>query len=1182
MLSKSTISRGGYNSVNFAPYIHINGYYQNSININLDLNDVQKIKSYIVTKTSEEYFFYFIDNLIKKDSLNSTMLIAPYGRGKSHTLLNLLYLISHTDYEEIQPWIKKIKVLYPELYLKIEEIQPKKYLPVIVSNTRGSLNQALFTAIEKALNRAEIKTITIETEYQEALSRIQFWKNNYPDTYEAFILSLNKRKIILDEFTESLSQYNKDSYDVFKEVHKEILSGAEFIGKNGIEIIDLYKEIGQRIIEEYQYDGIYIVFDEFSKFLESRTEDTVSNDMKIIQDLAELCNSTNNHEMCMNLVLHKPINDYSSMNPIVRNAFRGIEGRVSSYYLTSSLRTSFDLIANVLEKTEEFYKSKQKDDIDDIFEKLSEECSQIPAFLVDLDKKYIYEKMLDAIYPLNPLTAYCLIKVNEKIAQNERTLFTFLSRKAKYSLPTLCEKDYPYKLIIPSAVFDYFHQVLIEEKDNATLKKIASHADSALKLVDEEVEINIIKTLALILIVNEKDLLPPNASIICNALSEESSVIQKHIFELISKGILVERYGGQLEFRINMELNLDQQIENVILTKFYKINISKELNGFLDSKFVYPYIYNSNNKITRYYEQQYINEEDFLSLENGDYFFEDKKDGILLNIVRGKENKIDEVINVVQELNNERIVVAYPKKYENFEDKLKRILAINQLLKDKDFVEKNILFKEELEIYLQDIHAELQDQLSYCYSFEKENLELINTHNKGEIRNRTHRLSKYRVLGDIFEKVFYGSPIINLELINKENVKGTYKTAREEVVDRILNKTLEVDPNGTSPIDTIINCVLLETGIIDNCIDSKMENVLQIIKDFFEQKSGKFSTLYDCLMLPPYGMRKGVLPVLLAYVVSCLGYSVLLDYKGKEEILNAETLEEINDHPTDFAFKVDEISHEKSQYLHGLADLFNVELSNSIKDYEIITNGIRNWFIGLPKLTKDLTGKDETISGKEYKSLKKYCLKMNVNPSDFVLNIVKKLSNEDYNNAVASIIKIKVDLDQFIDTYYSKVKTIINQTLGFQEDTDLKGSISYWWRNNEDALEKRVLNSSQTTFIRLIEGLDKYSEKELIDHIGFIFTNLFINDWSSDTIYFFKEGFESLKEIEKHIDTNESINEISIRLGNEVVTKTFNTDLDDNSELLENVIEEAMEEFGDMFTNEQKLALLTKIMKKYI
>lgn len=104
----------------------------------------------------------------------------------------------------------------------------------------------------------------------------------------------------------------------------------------------------------------------------------------------------------------------------------------------------------------------------------------------------------------------------------------------------------------------------------------------------------------------------------------------------------------------------------------------------------------------------------------------------------------------------------------------------------------------------------------------------------------------------------------------------------------------------------------------------------------------------------------------------------------------------------------------------------------------------------------------------------------------------------------------------------------------------------------------------------------------MIDHIGFIFTNLFINDWSSDTIYFFKEGFESLKEIEKHIDTNESINEISIRLGNEVVTKTFNTDLDDNSELLENVIEEAMEEFGDMFTNEQKLALLTKIMKKYI
>lgn len=1165
--------------MDFAPYVYINPHYQNSININLDLDDVQKINSYIVTQVSEEYFSYFIDNLIQKDGMNATMLIAPYGRGKSHSLLNLLYLISHRDYKGIQPWIDKVGRLYPDLYTKIREIQPKKYLPVIISSTRGSLNQALFAAIERALKRNGIDSITIETEYQEALSRIQLWKESYNNTYQDFLAGLKKRKITKEDFIDALSSYDEAAYTVFKTIHKDILAGAEFVGKNELEVIDLYKEITQKLVVDYKFDGIYIVFDEFSKFLESRMEETVSNDMKIIQDLTELCNSTENHEICLNLVLHKPINDYLSMSPIVRNAFRGIEGRVTSYYLTTSLRTSFDIIANVLEKTEAFYKYKKEDGS---LERLAEICSQIPAFLVDLDKDYIYKKMMDFIYPLNPITAYCLIKINEKVAQNERTLFTFLSRKSKYSLPTICEENYPYNLIEPFLVYDYFHQLLVEEKDNVSLKKITSRADSALNLVDKEVEKNIIKTLALILIVNEKELLPSNSSILYAALEEDNLIIQDTILNLITKGILVERYGGQLEFRVNMEINLNQQIENIVLAKFSKINLIKELNEFLDSRYIYPYIYNSNNKITRYYEQQYMDEKDFLLLDNGNYFFEDKKDGILLNIVRGEEKRVDQIQEKLQILDNERIVIAYPKKYHDYEGKLKKALAVKYLLEDKEFIEKNILFKEELEIYLHDLHTELYDLLYRDYSFEEGNIELLNTHNKGEIRNRTHRLSKYRVLGNIFEEVFSEFPIINLELINKDNVKGTYKTAREEVVNRILKGTIEVDKEKTSPVDTIINCVLSETGIIDDEADEKNQKIIQIIKDFFNQKNGNFSTLYEKLMLPPYGMRRGALPILIAFAISKLGYSILLDYKGKEEVLNAATLEEINDHPKDFSFTVDEMSHEKSLYLHGLANIFHVELTNSVKDYELLTNSIQNWFVGLPKITKDLIGKDALLSGNEYKVLKRNCLKMNINPSDFVLNTLRKLSKNDTDDLVQSITKIKVALDEYRVHYNNEIKKIINRTMEFPEDSDLRQSLLFWQKENEDNLERRILNSSQQRFVRLIDDVDKYSEKELIDYISFIFTNLFVNDWSKDTINFFEDQIENLKDIEKPMLADSNVNEISIRLGDETITKTFNDNLDETSELLENLIEQTIDDFGDVYTNEQKLALLTKIMKKYI
>ena len=40
--------------------------------------------------------------------------------------------------------------------------------------------------------------------------------------------------------------------------------------------------------------------------------------------------------------------------------------------------------------------------------------------------------------------------------------------------------------------------------------------------------------------------------------------------------------------------------------------------------------------------------------------------------------------------------------------------------------------------------------------------------------------------------------------------------------------------------------------------------------------------------------------------------------------------------------------------------------------------------------------------------------------------------------------------------------------------------------------------------------------------------------------------------------------------------------MSDSSEIVENIIEETFDDYGDLLTNEQKLALLVKIMKKYI
>lgn len=241
---------------------------------------------------------------------------------------------------------------------------------------------------------------------------------------------------------------------MFKRIHKNILSGAEFVSQNSLEVVDYYRKIANQLINNYEYDGVYIVFDEFSKFLESRDEKTISNDMKIIQDLSELCNNSKTENIYLQLIMHKPINDYLSVDKRIRNAFKGIEGRVNAYYFVSSLKNSFDLVSNVITKTKNYSQEKKK--LKDYSEEVYKKMSQLPPFYSNFTQEYLEKEMFDACFPLHPLTVYLLIKINEKVAQNERTLFTFLSKDTQNSLPFIMNRDIDAHILYPDVIFDYF------------------------------------------------------------------------------------------------------------------------------------------------------------------------------------------------------------------------------------------------------------------------------------------------------------------------------------------------------------------------------------------------------------------------------------------------------------------------------------------------------------------------------------------------------------------------------------------------------------------------------------------------------------------------------------------------------------------------------------------------------
>ena len=255
-------------------YVRFNSDFRDSVNLYLDLNKVDKIKSYIPTKSSVDILEQYLDAVLDNKQ-HSTLLIGPYGKGKSHLLLMLLAALTLKNNASndalMDELCDKIKRVSGEVQKKVSKAYKQgKYLPVLIMSTQGDLNQAFLVGLNEALKREKLTGITPDTFYTYAVSTINRWKKAYPDTYANFSEMLKEYKYTVTSITSALKNCDETALNIFKIIYPKLTSGSEFNPLVGSEVLPMYKNIADKLVEEYGYSGIYIVFDEFSKYIEGQ------------------------------------------------------------------------------------------------------------------------------------------------------------------------------------------------------------------------------------------------------------------------------------------------------------------------------------------------------------------------------------------------------------------------------------------------------------------------------------------------------------------------------------------------------------------------------------------------------------------------------------------------------------------------------------------------------------------------------------------------------------------------------------------------------------------------------------------------------------------------------------------------------------------------------------------------
>lgn len=1161
----------------YKDYVSVNENFQYSVNLQFDINNISKIKEYIPTKDSCELLSQYFNSVLNLKN-RATTLIGPYGKGKSHLLLVLITLLNNYNVEDkkaIDNFLNKIKNVDVETYKLIETIRNKKIrlMPIIINSNYGDLNQAFLLALSEALERENLSSIVVNTYFDIALKVILKWEEEYQDVIGEIKKCLSEYNCSFKDLKQGLKNYSEEYYNIFKNVYSCILHGQEFNPLVNSDIVKIYKDMSHEITE-YGYSGIFIVFDEFSKFLEYVENSHMMKDLKLLQDFAELSNRTGEIEQIhLSCITHKTINQYAkNLSDDKLNAFKTVEGRFKELYFNRSIEQNYEIVSYALNKKEGF--DAQFKNFYNKYKNIYEEIKTLPIFK-NVEK--IEETLYKGCYPLNPLTVYCLIQLSEKIAQNERTLFTFLTDDDQNGLKNFISNN-GKGLFNVSKIYDYFRP-LFKKETTEIIRNIWLKAENALAKCSDDNEKNIIKTLSIIYMINETEILIPDDNNIRLSLDMNISNYEEIINKLIEKSVIKRRkITNELDFTNIYNRELSKEIKRLSENQFYNINIKDLINDIQTKKYSLPRRYNEEFKITRFFDNIYLTEDELLSIKNLDILFENNYcDGIIINLIRNSRN-VQNVIDHFNELSNDRVVLRIPKTIfpKSIVSLLREYKSIEYLMNNKETDEAN----EELSLIKKETLEALLEQISIYFSSDNIQEYLYMSKKNKNVVN----LSSY--LSDICFDIYSKTPIVNNEMINKRDISAPIKKARDIVIDTVLNNDLSLIKSKTSAEATIYK------SIVDKKNTASIKQVLNIINDFIEKSENKklsFNELYKKLESKPYCIRKGIIPILLSIALYNYSDIIIIYFMNKEIDLDSSNLIKINDNPEKYYILTEKGTTDKIKYLSNLMFIYDIpNLDNQRINLKKLVDGMRRWILSLPRILREYSNDYNYLNiNNNFISVKNELLRPDINNNEFIYQkLIEIFNTTDYGKIIEFIKDMKETFDNFMITYCELVVFKTKELFNKNYKGSLNSLLKDWIIDNDLASSNLIFDTKTRELIEYVKDLTTHDENDIIEKISKIISGFYIEDWQPNELDNYMNELEQIISNVKNSDSStiNNSNKITLINGDDKIEKYISggEELSALGNTMKNNIEEVINEYGDSLSEQEKISVLIDIMKKYM
>lgn len=1179
--------------------VNLNTNFKNAINLYLNLNKDEKVQSYIPTKSSVDILKIYLDS-VEKNSGKASILIGPYGKGKSHLILVLLALLSKgVDELVIQDLLDKISVVDKNVVTEIKKYlkSDKRILPVIIPNAQDDLKQTFMVALNDALKRAELTDVMPDTFFSEALKIIENWKTNYKNTYNQFCELLRDENITIKEFNAALKECDSSSLSLFKKLYPQLTSGSEFNPLAGGDVLIMYKSVAETI-QDYGYSGMFIVFDEFSKYIESQDNKSSGKNMELIQQICELSDESKDQQIFITLIAHKAIKEYEGyLSRATINAFLGIEGRIREIDFVTSSKNNYELIKNALGVNER--KLKDVPEQKEFFgKKVVDEYYSIPTFESSFLREDFERIVVRGCYPLNPLSAYTLLNISERVAQNERTLFTFISKDERYSLAHYVynHTDDQSWIIGSDYIYDYFKSIFKQDASEESIHNEWLNAEYAIKKAETDEERVIVKTIAILNIINKIDEVPSTPQMIrlASGVSDAESIVS----DLENKKIIYQNMtSGCYRFKTRAGATLKKEIQKRRELKQDNIDYSDVLLRVSDKKYLLPKQYNYKYSMTRYFNVQFMQTEDFLKLDDLSVIFDENEhlDGkvFALYSLDPNPNHRKKILKLLQQSNTQNVVVVVSDIPFTLTKQALDYEIIQELQDNVAFMNDNEVLAKELLVMKEDLEAELSGYVDT--NFWKTSKSSVLFYD-GEKWTGNSGLDAEKAVDASCCTMFNKTLRINNELINKQFITtAPIKKARKAIIDGLLAKNINDEfVNGTGPESTIYRAVILNTGIGKDEKSKETKHFLDLFTRYLNKSVEKKNPLINLTKeyySAPFGMRAGVLPIILAYVFSYRNEDVIVYEGDKETDLNSDTIIRMCDNPDSFSVYISKEDAQKEEYLKLLVKSFDQDCYTSLTGTRIsnVFMCMQRWYRSLPQVTKNIQNdnpiiKDEKILNALPK-FRRFLQSAEGNAYEILFVSFPEMFGT--KNDLKGTAKVVASVKEMLNSYYDKLLSlIVSQTIkefGGKSKDSLLHTLKEWYEKQSDNAKNGLQDSSIIVFMNTIKGIDTFDETEIVQKVAKVVSGVYVDAWDANSL---TEYGSVLHELRLEI---EGISNNSDKGGNKQITlvdtngttqhRFYQNATDPSAGMLKNILSDTLEDFSNMSLND-RVAVLTDILKE--